>query len=881
MQPVTITLDQNVISGHPGMTILEVAQEAGIKIPTLCEHPNLEPVGACRICMVEDENNGKLMASCVTNISPGMIINTRSPRVINYRKNIAKLLLANHPVSCLVCEKGNRCSLRKLASDLGIDINEFEKIPRHATINEINPFIVRDNSKCILCGKCIRACQEIVVEGVLDYYQRGFDTRPAPLFDNPLEESECTFCGTCVAMCPTGALQEKEKLYRGTTMSSVETTCSFCGCGCPLTLKTKGNLVIRALPSERASTYNYGSLCVRGSYGYDYIHSKERLTFPLLKENGEFREASWDEALHMAARGLEKVKEDHGSESLAVYGSSKCTNEENYLLQRFARTVLDTNNIDNGSSLYNSIIRDGLDSIIGLFGTVNLIDALEQPDLVMVVGSDPTVTAPQVGYTLKRAVKFNEAKLILINPLESGLRPFAHKWLSAPPGSTTLLLNNICRIIVEEDLYDAEFVTRKTEGFDSYVEELKEFSLDYCAEKTGINKKDILEAARYYARTQNSVIVFDSDITSTIDGVDTIRAIANLALLTGHIWGKGGGIFPLQKECNGQGACDMGALPDLLPGYLKLSDDSSREKFENMWQSTIPTDKGTRGMEWFLQEENENQVRGMYVVGENPLARLPRSDLVDEKLDGLDFLVVQELFMTDTARMANVVLPGASFAEKSGSFTNFEGRIGWLSQAVLPPGDCMADWNIILRLSEKMEKPLPYSSLKQVMEEIEEYVLLYEGYFQPEGTAWKDYSFWEKRHHKVLNSLGGFPKFFSVSEEPAEEKNVKEFPYKLVLEEELTHFGSGSRSMNSSRLQRDYENGYLEISPKDGEELSINTGDRVKITSFENTRLTIPVKMSKRITSKIARLPLSYPGALKLMSAGSKVSHVKLERVND
>jgi len=335
------------------MTILELAKESGIDIPTLCHDPQLDSVGACRVCLVEDERNNALLASCVAPIASGMVINTHSPRVIERRKTIVKLMLASHPDSCLVCDKGNRCQLRKIASDLDIGLVELQRIPQMAGIEEVNPFLERDLSKCILCAKCIRACQELVVEGAIDYFQRGFAAIPATLNNLPLENSECTFCGTCVALCPTGALAEKEKTYRGTTQAVVQTTCPFCGCGCSICLEVKDGHIVRVTPGKENSV-NKGALCVRGSYGCDFVNSPDRLLNPLVKDNGNFKELSWEEALEMVGTQFQRIKDEYGSDSLTVVGSSKCTNEENYLLQRFARSVLGTNNIDNGGAQHRS-----------------------------------------------------------------------------------------------------------------------------------------------------------------------------------------------------------------------------------------------------------------------------------------------------------------------------------------------------------------------------------------------------------------------------------------------------------------------------------------------------------------------------------------------
>jgi len=389
-----------------------------------------------------------------------MVINTHSPRVVEHRKAILKLMLASHPDSCFVCDKGNRCQLRQLAADMGIGLIEFQRIPQLGVIEEVNPFIQRDLSKCILCGKCIRACQELVVEGAIDYIHRGSAAKPATLNDMPLEKSECTFCGTCVAICPTGAIMEKEKTYTGTTATTVETVCPYCGCGCTLCLGVKDGRIVRAGPSAE-SPVNRGTLCVRGCYGYDFIHSQERLSRPLVKVDGEFQETTWEQALSQVAAEFKQIREAHGPDSLAIFGSSKCTNEENYLLQRLARGVLGTNNIDNGSRLYSSASRIGLGASIGYPGTTSSLDVLERSRVIMVIGTNPEVSAPAVGYAIKRAVRYKGAELCIIDPCRIKLASFARLWLQPKVGTDVALLNGLAKVIIDEKRLDVEFVTRR------------------------------------------------------------------------------------------------------------------------------------------------------------------------------------------------------------------------------------------------------------------------------------------------------------------------------------------------------------------------------------------------------------------------------------
>lgn len=886
MQPVTITINQRVVSGHAGMTILEIARESKIDIPTLCDDSNLEPVGACRLCLVENEQSGALLASCVTTVSPGMVINTNSPRVLEHRKTIVKLLLASHPDACLICDKGNRCRLRQIASSLNIGFNELEKIPQFAAIHELNPFIARDAAKCVLCGKCVRACREMVVEGAIDYYRRGFGARPATLNDSPLERSQCTFCGACLALCPTGALMEQLMPYQGTTGLSVRTTCAYCGCGCPITLEIKDRRVTRALPTQ-GDFFNYGALCVRGSFGYDYIHSKERLGAPLLKEGGVFKEVSWEVALAAAGAGLSRVKKQCGPDALAVFGSSKCTNEENYLLQRFARTVLKTNNIDNGSSPYNLTIRAGLGDTTGYLSTTNLLEALEEADLILVIGADLSVTAPRAAYAVKRAVRNGQAKLVLIEPRQTKLASFAHRWLRPEPGSEALLLNGMARVIIEEDLYNAEYVSRQTEGFSALRCALKDFSLEAAAQHSQVPAEEILSAARIYAGASKSAIVFGPGITCAANGIESIKALSNLALLTDNIWCSSCGIYSIQKDNNGKGACEMGSLPEYLPGYQPVADFAARQKFERLWQTKISSSQGLSVAE-ALGKGKEIPLKALYIVGENPVLSFPRPRQIMEALSSLDFLVVQDLFLTETAVFADVVFPAASFAEKEGSFTNFEGRINWLKQAFPPFGESLPDWEIVLRLAKEMGDQLPFSTLRQVISEIEEFVPLYEGYDHQEDRPGEKWSPWEERRNLAFQSLAGFPRFSIPDYLSAPRKKSARYPFYLALEESLPFFGSGTRSGKARRLKSIYPPLSLKIGAGDAAKLALTNGNEVKIRS-PFSQLKASADICTTLPSGMLSLPASFPGVMELFSpdVGKEKNlppglfcYVQLERVS-
>jgi formate dehydrogenase alpha subunit len=894
VETITIVLNGIEVGGYPGTSILDLARESGVYIPTLCHDPNLTSVGACRLCLVEDERNGALLASCVTPISPGMVIKTNSPRVVEHRKKILKLMLASHPDSCLVCDKGNRCQLRKLAAEMGIGQVEYQRIPQTDVIEEVNPFIERDLSKCIMCGKCIRVDQELVVAGAIDYMHRGTAVKPATWNDVPLEKSECTFCGACVAVCPTGAIMEKERQYTGTATTMVTTVCPYCGCGCTLSLGIKDGRVVYARPAEN-SAVNRGTLCVRGSYGYDFIHSAERLRHPLIKVNGEFKETTWEEALTRVADELKRIKGSHGADALAVFGSSKCTNEENYILQRFVRSVLGTNNIDNGSRLYNVASRRGLGATIGYAGTTGSLATLEQSNVIMIIGADPDISAPIVGYAIKRAARFKGAGLIIVDPRRIRLTNFARLWLRPAIGTDIALLNGLAKIIIDEKKLDVEFVTRMTDNFTSWVKSLESFTPGKVEEITGIPRRDIQTAARTLAGAEKASIVCGNGITQQKNGTDAVIAIANLAMLTGNT-GRRGGIFALQRENNAHGACDMGALPNFLPGYQSLDDAENRKRYEERWGRPLPVRTGFNVLE-MIKQAGEGKIKGMLIMGENPVAGFPQPSRVEKALSSLDFLVVLDLFMTETARLASVVLPSASFAEKEGTFTNFEGRIQRVCKAIEPVGESLTDSDIIRRLAGKMGSPMPYNSAQQVIDEIEEMVPFYR-YSTYASADTKELETSEvgssdagtRRLYKGLFP-SGFERF-TTSEYIAPENPTKgNYPFTLMVGSSRYHFNSGSRTSRSARLSRFSSETHVEISPSDAKHTGLSDGDKVRLVSAQAELIT-SAKISDALPPGLLYIPLSSPTAPVYELFGTnidqrhnalalKVCAVKLERTID
>lgn len=861
VEAITIVLNGVEVSGFAGMTIFDLARESGVYIPTLCYDPNLVSTGACRLCLVEDERTGAMLASCVTPIAPGMLINTNSSKVMEHRRKILELMLASHPDTCLVCDKGNSCQLRRLAAEMGIGLVEFDKIPQPDVIEEVNPFIERDLSKCILCGKCIRADQELVVEGAIDYIDRGTRARPATVNDTPLEMSECSFCGACLAVCPTGAIMEKGRRYTGTTTTQVTTICPFCGCGCTLELGVKDGKVVRSRPSA-AGPVNRGTACVRGVCGVDFIHSPERLTVPMMRVDEEFREVSWEEALSTIATAFKKIRADYGADALAVLGSPRCTNEENYLLQRFSRSVLGTNNTDNSSRLYSAASRIGLGASIGYAGTTGSIGALERSGVIIVIGANPEISAPAVAYAIKRAVRFKGAGLIVIDPRETPLTRFARLWLRPVEGTDIALLNGLARVIVSEGRHDEEFVTRKTDNFSGWAESLERYRPAYVEGVTGVPRKDIQMAARLLGGAEEASIIYGNGITQRASGASAVVAIANLAMLTGNT-GRCGGVFALQRENNAHGAGDMGTLPAYLPGYQSINDAENRQRFVDRWGSPLPETEGLTALE-MMESARSGKLKGMLVMGENPVTGFPQPGKVREALSSLEFLVVADMFLTETARLAKFVLPVSSFAEKEGTFTNFEGRVQRLRKAIEPVGESLPDAEIILKLAAEMDSPLPYASQREVAEEIEEMVPLYHNLARGDVDTWgqdwgngADNKPGTRRLYKGLFP-SGFGRFSAVEFKSPPENQTDEYPLTLMAGSSRFGFGGGSRSSRSSRLSRYVSRTFLEISPADAADLGIDQGENVRVIS-PHGQLETGITINNSLRPGEIFIPIFYP----------------------
>jgi formate dehydrogenase alpha subunit len=844
---IKLTINGREVTTSKGSTVLEAAREAGIYIPTLCYDPRLEPYGACRLCIVEIEGMRGLPTSCTTLAEEGMCVHTETEEVRRVRRTIVEMAIANHPYECLVCDKSETCDLLKVARYVGVDKESVERMrrkPPTGPIDTSHPAFDIDPNKCILCGKCVRVCREIVGVGAIGFAFRGDETRVSTFGCKPLAESVCQSCGECVERCPTGALMPKHAL---SPEKEVRTICPYCGVGCSIYLGVRGRKIVR-IRGDEESAVNQGNLCVKGRYGLDFVNHPDRLTRPLIRRDGvpktvgskdisqTFREVDWDEALERVAEDMRKTRERGGPGSIGVLSSAKCTNEENYVIQKFARAAIGTNNVDHCARLCHASTVAAALAAFGDGAMSNSISDIDHAELIFVIGSNTTECHPIIGRRIKHAVRFNGAELMVADPRAIELADMAQIHLNHLPGTDVALLNGIMRCIVEEGLYDKNFVDERCEGFAPFLDSLDRYSLEAVEQITSVPAEKIRQSALLFGRAGRAMVLYGMGITQHTTGTDNVKAIANLLMLTGNLGRTGTGFSPLRGQNNVQGACDMGALPNVFPGYQKVDDPQARAKFEKAWRRSLDAKPGFTLVDMF-QAAAEGRLRAMYVVGENPM--LSEADLkyAREAMAGLDLLVVQDIFLTETAQLADVVLPAASFAEKDGTFTSTERRIQRVRKAMEPPGEARADWEIVAEVADRMGCPLGCGSSAEIMDEIARLTPIYGGIshdrLNDDGLQWPC---WNREHPGTDTLHGdrftrGRGKFHVVHDNPPAELPSGKYPLLMTTGRILEHWHTGSMSHRSRVLEALAPESRVDLSPEDADQLGIREGDVISLSS--------------------------------------------------
>lgn len=867
---IRLRIDGREIKVPAGTSILVAAKQAGIEIPHLCAHPELLPAGICRLCLVEA--NGKLLTACYHRVEEGMDVQTNTERLRKLCQLNLELILSDHPLDCLTCERNGSCVLQRYAYEFGLVENRFRG-PDHAQRKlpprEDNPFIRYEPVKCILCGRCVRACEEVQGRAVLGFAFRGFFTQVSTAFARPLTETGCELCGQCVAVCPTGALTEKERRFRGREweLEAVETVCPFCGCGCPLKIHKKGGRLVKVTGGYRGFR-----LCVKGRFGISFVHHEDRLKRPLIRVGQDFQEADWEEALDHVAEKLLAIRDKYGPLALAGLASAKCTNEENYLFQKLMRAGLGTDNVDHCARLCHAPSVAGLGAAFGSGAMTNSIAEIIDADCILVTGSNTTEAHPIVAQEIKRAVR-RGATLIVVDPREIELASDAHFYLRPRPGTDVAWLNGFCHIILREGLWDEKFVEERCENFEEFAKVVEKYKPAYVERITGIPAELLVEAARAFGRAERAMIFYAMGLTQHVTGTENVLAVANLALLTGNVGRPSTGVNPLRGQNNVQGACDMGALPGVLPGYQRLTDPTVREKFERAWGRKLPEGPGLTVVEMF-QGALAGKIKGMLVMGENPMVSDPDLAHVAEALAHLEFLVTIDIFPNETTQYAHVILPAASFAEKDGTFTNTERRVQRGRKAFAPPGEARPEWKLLCDLSLRLDYPLAtffpahparafYTDPREIMEEIAALVPSYGGIsyarLEEGGLQWPcpgpDHPGTPYLHKDRFPRGKG--RFHAVEFREPDELPDEEFPLILTTGRNLWHYHSRTMTGRVPGLVEISPEAYVEVNPADAAPLGIADGGKVRVTSRRGT-IVVLARLTERVPKGTVFIPFHF-----------------------
>lgn len=894
---ISLKIDGIDVRVENDTTIIEAAKSVGIDIPHLCYLKDISPFGGCRMCIVEISGRKKLETACTTLCKEGMEVLTDTPKLKKYRKETLKLLMSNHKEECLVCSATGECELQTNCFKLGVR-GSYEGKKTHHMLDGNNPTIVRDQDKCIKCGRCVRTCNEVQVTGTYEFVNRGFDATVTTAFDQPLNKDICRMCGQCVTACPTGALQNKQLMrYRDYETKKVRTTCPFCGTGCVYELNVVDNKVVGVTPvkDKELAPINGFSTCVKGRFHIDMISSKERLKKPLIKENGEFREASWEEALSYTAGRLKEIKEKFGPNAIAGVSSARCTNEENYAFQKFMRAGIGTNNVDHCARICHAPSVSGLRQTFGSGAMTNSTNELLGADVIFVIGSNTTEAHPIIGNKIKQAVK-NGKTLIVADPRKTELARISNIHISHKSGTDIALMNGLAYIIIKEGWEDKDYINKYSKNFEVFKKNVEKYTPEVTSEITGINIKTLYKVAETYAKANKAAIVYGLGITEHTTGTDNVISISNLSLLTGHIGKESCGVNPLRGQNNVQGACDMGALPNTMPGYFNVTDKEAMKNFEEAWQVDLDKEVGLYLPDMF-DAGVAGDLKAMYIMGEDPVLTDPNSNHVKACFENLEFMVVQDVFLSESAKMADVVFPGALYAEKDGTFTASERRVQRIRKAVDAPGQAKADWKIIEELAAYMEmKGFDWKDPEAIFDEMRMLAPQFRGMtyerLEKAGLQWPCL---DENHPgtKFLYEKGNFPlgkaNFVVVDHIEPDELPDKEYPFILNTGRKIGHYNISTRNSLTLNAINPYE--ACEVNPVDAKKLGLAEEDYVKISSRRGelvTRVNITDNVHPGMifmTHHFKESPVNVltNGAHDPISktAEFKVAAVKMEKIKD
>lgn len=839
-QTVTLSIDNQEVTVSKGTTILEAAKGLGVEIPTLCHLKELAPDGSCRMCVVEVEGGrrGGLTTACTAHCQEDMVVSTHSEKVADSRRFILDLLLSNHKLECFSCGKNGDCQLQQYALDYGIDATSFtegKRMPCHQE-DTSNPFFSYDPEKCIMCRRCARVCQLRQGRDVLSIANRGFETKMMPSYGQAFDQSICESCGNCVSFCPTGALTAKDtKEYRKWETQKIPTTCPHCGTGCQMNLLVKNNRLVGVEPLDGPANKNL--LCVKGKFAsYKFVGSGDRLTEPLIKRNGIFEPASWEEALTLVSSKFNEIKAENGPDALAGFSCSRATNEDNYVFQKMVRAAFGTNNVDNCARVCHSASVHGLAQTLGSGAMTNPIaDITEDVDMILLVGSNPEEAHPVIGAQIRQAIQ-RGTQVVVVDPRKINLVKDSALHLQVQAGTNVAFANGMMHVILKEGLADRHFIEERTEGFSDLEKMVADYTPEKVAEICHIHPEDLIQAARMYAKAEKAPIIYCLGVTEHSTGTEGVMSMSNLAMLVGKVGKPGCGVNPLRGQNNVQGACDMGCMPYDFPGYQKVNNPEVIDKFEKAWHVPLNRNTGLTSTK-VLPAATAGNVKGLYIFGEDPIVTDPDTGHVRQALESLDFLVVQELFMTETAAYADVVLPGISYAEKDGTFTNTERRVQRVRKAVEPRGQAREDYEIFCEVMTRMGYPCAYESAKEIMKEISAVTPSFGGInyerLEKESLQWPCRSLTDPG--TPIMHVGSFARgqglFKAIPYKQAQELPDEEYPYLMSTGRMLYHYNTRAMTGRTEGINQIANHSYIEINAVDAQALGIQEGEKVEVHS--------------------------------------------------
>ncbi|GDX53690.1 formate dehydrogenase subunit alpha [Methylophilaceae bacterium] len=870
---VNLTIDGVSVSVPEGTSVMHAASLSGVTVPKLCATDSLEPFGSCRLCLVEIEGRRGYPASCTTPVAEGIKVHTQTPKLADIRRGVMELYISDHPLDCLTCATNGDCELQDMAGAVGLrDVRYGYEGENHlkSVKDTSNPYFTFDPSKCIVCSRCVRACEEVQGTFALTIQGRGFDSKVSA-GNKDFKDSECVSCGACVQACPTATLIENTIIEAGVPEHSVTTTCAYCGVGCSFHAEMKGEEVVRMTPNKDGGA-NHGHSCVKGRFAWGYATHKDRITTPMIRKSihDPWEKVTWDVAINYAASEIQRIQKKYGRDSVGAISSSRCTNEEVYVVQKLVRAALGNNNVDTCARVCHSPTGYGLKQTLGESAGTQNFDSVMHSDVIMIIGANPTDGHPVFASQMKRRLR-EGAKLIIVDPraidlVDNSPHIKADYHLKLKPGSNVAIVNALAHVIVTEKLMDDSFIKARCENdaFKSWKDFITkpENSPEAMSAFTGVDAKDVRAAAKLFAKGGNAAIYYGLGVTEHSQGSTMVMGIANLAMLTGNIGREGVGVNPLRGQNNVQGACDMGSFPHEFPGYRHVSDKATLALFEKAWDVKLQNEPGLR-IPNMLDVAIDGQFKALYCEGEDIAQSDPNTKHVTHALESMECVIVQDLFLNETAMYAHVFLPGSSFLEKNGTFTNAERRISRVRK-VMSPKNGYEDWEITQMLSNALGYKMDYSHASDIMDEIARLTPTFRGvsYKKLDELGSIQWPCNDEHPHgtptmHIDEFVRGKGKFIITEYVPTSEKVTQKYPLILTTGRILSQYNVGAQTRRTKNVAW-HEEDLVEIHPHDAEERGIQSGDWVGIVS-RSGETVLRAQITERVQPGVIYTTFHHP----------------------